>query len=85
MSAPLGQLVSAVTDDPDVRAAVKQLALDVVGEAQRLMRVGSPQIRARIIASVMPAAVAGLKQAPEDESKANLRAELEEMFRELRG
>lgn len=77
------ELLSAVIDDPDVRGAVKSLALESLEEARRLLRVGTPPVRARVMATILPVLVKSIGPAS-DTSNDDLRAEMEAMFAEMR-
>jgi hypothetical protein len=77
------ELLSTVVDDPDVRGAVKSLALEALGEARRLLRVGTPPVRARVMATVLPILVKSIGPAS-DTSNDDLRSEMEAMFAEMR-
>lgn len=85
MPDPLAELVNAVADDPEVKAAARALALDTISRAHTLLRRGQPAMQLQIIRSLLPTALASLKESPEDASVGELRAEMAAVLSEVRG
>lgn len=85
MPDPLAELVNAVTDDPEVKASAKALALSTIAHAQYLLDRGQPAMKLQIIRSLLPTALASLKESPEDASVGELRDEMAAVLAEVRG
>lgn len=84
MANGMAALVHAVSDDPEVKAAAKNLVLDAINDARFLMQVGSPEIRSRLTAALLPTALASMKGQGEDESTVELRAQMDALIVEMR-
>lgn len=80
----LSQLMNAVVDDPDVKAAVKALAINALSEAQYQLQNGTPQNKANLIRALLPSLVASMKETQSGDGLEQLRETQEQMFKELR-
>lgn len=78
-------LMAHVADDPEVRAAVKALALESLAQARVLVRSGAPSVKSRVVASVLPALVKGLGERQDTTTTDELRDQLDQLFAEMRG
>lgn len=84
-SDPVSQMaVELVHDDPELRAAVKSLAMRAVEEAQFIMDRGTPNLKLSVIKVLMPAVARELAKKEERDDLAVLRAEMQEMMKEMR-
>jgi hypothetical protein len=81
ISAMAGELIH---DDPELRAAVKNLAMRAVQEAQIIMDRGTPNLKLSVIKVLMPAVARELAKKEERDDLAILRAQMTEMFKEIR-
>lgn len=81
----LDPLLSTVADDPEVKAAAKQLALDAIAEASRLIKRGNPTVKASMVRAILPSAISSLKDRPVDETDNVLRKEMASVLSEVRG
>lgn len=84
-TANLGDLVAAVGDDPEVRTAVKRLALAALNEAETLVTRGTPAVKARVVNSILPALVKSLADTQDTTTTDELRDRLDGLFAEMRG
>lgn len=51
---PTEQLVSSLSDDPEVRAAAKALALDAITSLRGVLRRGSPALQLQVASRMLP-------------------------------
>jgi hypothetical protein len=85
MSANLAPLLNAVSDDPEIKALAKQLALDAIAQARYLLFNGAPEVRARMVATLLPVTMASMKQQPEDQDGIAMRVQMMELLAEVKG
>jgi hypothetical protein len=85
MTTDLAPLVAAVGDDPEVRAAVKGLALAALAQAHDLVVRGTPAVKAKVVAGILPALVRSLGESQDTTTTDQLRAELDDLFAQMRG
>lgn len=86
MPKPLDDLFNVVVDDPDVKAAVKALALEAVQVArEQLGPHMAPQVRAAAMRSVLPALIRSLDRERDNGADDDLRKQVVGLFEEVRG
>ena len=75
---PTAQLITSISDDPEVREAAKLLALDSIRALRAVLRRGSPALQLQVASRMLPAVA---KALAEDRSDANedLRQELNKL------
>lgn len=76
----LSQLINAVVDDTDVKAAVKALAMSALNEAQEIIDSGAPQQKSNVLRMLLPALVASLKETQSGDGLEELRKTQNELF-----
>lgn len=83
---PLANMsASLVHDDPELRAAVKSLAMEAVTQARYIMERGTPNLKLAVIKVLMPAVARELAKKEDRDDLTQLRAEMSQMFAEMRG
>ena len=81
---PLADVIHAVSDDPEVKAAARQLALEAIGQAQYLLRNGNPTVKATMLRSILPTAFAGMKEQAEDPGASEARKVMDSILEDMR-
>lgn len=82
--ANIGDLISVVADDPEVKDAARSLALAAIAEARQMLHQSQPTLKLQLIRSLLPTALASLKDNPENEHTRSLRDEMDALFKEMR-
>lgn len=80
----LSVLVNAVVDDPEVKSAVKSLALTALAEAKEVLITGNPQSKQNVMRMLMPALVASLKETTTGDGLESLRDTQNALFAAMR-
>lgn len=77
--APLDAAVAAfIANDEELRTEVRQLIVDILDEARYLLKWGSPQVKSRMLSSLLSAMVRGTAARHEvDDDEAKARAAFE--------
>lgn len=70
-------------DDPEVKAAANRLALKALLHAEQLIDHGSPELKIRIIHSILPSVASMLRAGELDDAVASIKSEFHELFREM--
>lgn len=82
---PIGVMAGElVQDDPELRSAVKNLAMKAVERAQFIMDHGTPNLQLSVIKVLMPAVARELAKKEERDDLAVMRAEMKLMMEEMR-
>ena len=74
-----------VADDPALRARMQRLVNAMLDDAEYTMRFGSPNERAALMRSVVPALLRSMQGADADATAAAQQAAYERMMRQMRG
>lgn len=82
MMSDLAALVGGFEDDPEVRAAMKQLAMTALGEAQSLLTNAIPSVKMQLIKSLLPTLSRSL-QVREGEDLAEFAGTVAKMYAEI--
>lgn len=77
--------VEIAKNDAEIEHKVRLLALDALHHAQYILDYGTPALKMQVIRSVLPAMTKELAREQEDEAITKMRAEMIEMFKEMRG
>lgn len=81
----LDALFNQVVDDPEVVAAVKDLALTAIGEAREMLSPHvAPQIRQQMVRTLLPTLVKSLEASRDTGTQDELRAEMKALLLEVR-
>ena len=73
----------AISDDPDVKLAAKNLALMAMREAAFLLANGSPTAKMHIIKSLLPAIANSLKEREQDDAMVTMQQEFQSLVEEV--
>lgn len=80
----LAEAVAAVAaTDPQIQAAVRQLAIMAVRKTHHYLRNGSPQVQLQILRSFIPALIREMGKTGDNDEYAQLKAEMESLRREM--
>lgn len=74
------KLIALVADDDTIRARVRTLVNSMVSYAEQMMEYGTPQVKAALIKTALPAMLKEMKEEKEDESVTELRAQVSAMY-----
>lgn len=69
--------------DPEVKAAANRLALKALAHAEMLLDHGNPQVKIRVIHSLLPAISKFLREEEADTRFEDLKAQMFRMFKEM--
>lgn len=84
-STPVADLAAAVMEgDDELKGRVRGFVNSCLDEAEQLLSYGTPQTKAGVIRTVMPALVKVLGEEKQGDEMAVLRNEVEQMFAEVR-
>lgn len=81
----MGQLVEAVSGDPEIRERARQFALDLMTEAEDMLHNGAPAIKLQLVRSGLVNILRSIRQEKETDETILLKQQMEEMRAEMRG
>lgn len=70
-------------DDEEVKAAANRLALKALLHAEQIIDHGNPELKIRVIHSLLPAISSMLRQGELDTSREDLKTEFHNMIRQM--
>lgn len=72
---------AGLEDDPEIREAIKQLALTAIEEASELIQHAAPNVKANLIRQLLPPLAKSLASGKgEDEALVEMRSAIGEMY-----
>lgn len=77
-------LISTASDDQEVRAKVKELALKALDEVEDILDHGTPAVKTTVLRSFVPALVREMNKKKEDDEIQELKAQMAELIKEMR-